>query len=129
MAFFSGCGEIRYVRMSGDETQPTRFVDVSLISKMAVFNLMYFESYNSSYWSFTSDFWLLICIYVQRHILACETSQYHIQVEIVLFCTQHFIGPNCKFWNLLFLFCPVAGFRCLGGPGYSSCAVHVTIIT
>ena len=24
MAFFSGCGEIRYVRMSGDDTQPTR---------------------------------------------------------------------------------------------------------
>lgn len=36
MAFFSGCGEIRYVRMSGDETQPTRFAFVEFSESSAV---------------------------------------------------------------------------------------------
>ncbi|KAJ7377026.1 Protein srek1IP1 [Desmophyllum pertusum] len=36
MAFFSGCGEIRYVRMSGDETQPTRFAFVEFSEPGAV---------------------------------------------------------------------------------------------
>ncbi|RMX52737.1 hypothetical protein pdam_00022405 [Pocillopora damicornis] len=36
MAFFSGCGEIRYVRMSGDDTQPTRFAFVEFSEPSAV---------------------------------------------------------------------------------------------
>ena len=31
MGFFQTCGEIRYVRMAGDETQPTRLVVVYTI--------------------------------------------------------------------------------------------------
>jgi hypothetical protein len=27
LTFFQPCGEIKYVRMAGDETQPTRYVD------------------------------------------------------------------------------------------------------
>ena len=45
------------------------------------------------------------------------------QVEISLFCTWHLIGWIWKCWNLLFQFCPVIGFHCLGGPGFSSRSV------
>ena len=45
------------------------------------------------------------------------------QVEISLFCTGHLIGWIWKCWNLLFQFCHLIGFHCLGGPVFSKRAV------
>ena len=38
MTFFSRAGDVRYVRMAGDETQPTRFAFVEFASVQHVQN-------------------------------------------------------------------------------------------
>ena len=36
MSFFQGIGEVKYVRMAGDETQPTRFAFVEFTDHASV---------------------------------------------------------------------------------------------
>lgn len=45
------------------------------------------------------------------------------QVEISFFCTGYLIGWIWKYWNLLFQFCHLIGFQCLGAPSFSKRAV------
>ena len=47
------------------------------------------------------------------------------QVEIPLFCIEHLIGWIWKCWNLLFQFCHLIGFHCLGGSSFSKRPVIV----
>ena len=53
------------------------------------------------------------------------------QVEISLFCTQHFTGWRKEWhWNLLFLFCFVVGQLCgLGDPAFCSLSVTVALVS
>ena len=55
--------------------------------------------------------------------IVAYSSLVYEQVEISLLCTLNLIGSIWKCWNLLFQFCPVIGFHCLGGPGFRSRSV------
>ena len=43
-----------------------------------------------------------------------------------MFCTGHLIDWIWKCWNLLFQFCHLIGFHCLGDPGFSK---HTVILS
>ena len=67
-------------------------------------------------------------------LVKCDNRKYNIlcgsifkkQVEISLFYTRHLIGWIWKFWNLLFQFCHLISFHCLGGPAFSKRTVMYT---
>ena len=63
----------------------------------------------------------------ERGLWGRECSPVNEQVEISLFCTGHLIGWSYKCCNLLFQFCLLIGFHCLGGPGFSKRTVKLLL--
>ena len=72
----------------------------------------------------------VLMVWAWQFIIRHHSHKHHNQqVEISLFCTGHLIGWIWKCWNLLFRFCLLIGFHCLGGPGFSKRTVIISLLT